>query len=1495
ADEADYVEGGQQLHCGKCDRKIRAGHSGTPCAQCHRVFHRACTTISRWRPAEGASWICQPCAANNRSRTAENTGETEPPQRPSLARNSSERPLAAARAGRCAECKRFRRRGQGAECKNCGKKVHWSCCHRTYTRRQIEGLKHRGWTCNECAHEAAAKPEGTALPPPPPAAGQAQTADGQQRPAGCSGEPKTSKLTIIQWNCDHFKAKEPELKELVRQQDADVIMLQESKLKAEDELLAWPGYTVLRADRNRHRQHHSARGGGLVTIIRHGLRFERIQAPVTNSPLEMLGVRLYFEANSGQATCNMAAAELAQIPGGENLLLAGDWNAHHELWDNNSPRDRRGEELADWMDEQMLTALNDGSTTRTSWDGEHRSSPDVTIVPQAELDQWEWRTANRLSSDHLPIIISRRAENADPDPTTRKIMRWNWKKADWPLYQRLVRTAANVPGEGGPQAVGMVARKTRNAEFIDEEVQLLTAERDNIRMSEGIESEDWKHLDRQIKQKQQENKRERWRDKLDSNATADKMWSLLKQLNGAAPPPPRAGTRSLSTKAKGTSRTEPRPTSLRKYTPRLACVRVGDVDSKRELFQQGLPQGSVLSPLLFIVFIDDLLRQLDAIPDLQVSGYADDLATWTSSRRVAEALSTQQKAVDTLEAWSKAWLLPVATGKCSLTLFSSDPAMTPQRAGATNVVLQGQTMQWVEQPKFLGLTFDRQLRFTAHADNVIHSCRNRLNLMRRLAGSSWGWQAELIRNTYVALIRSKMLYGACAWMPWLTCAAWRKLEVVQHSAERIITGAVATTPVEALRCESGMMSIREQSEVIWSAKLDRWLRLEHSSPRYRLGTQQTRQRLKRLGWRAQARKGLANTGLAEVARLEDMSDLPPWQSWRDNISFLVSTDDARKESRAGNLEMAQAKINQASPDPDITIFTDGSVRREGGGSGAVIYRSGRLTGEQVGDQISLRRAAGQPASSLQAELTALELAVEWLSEQPAWRTALIASDSKSGLLAVQGRGRNPIATKIRQLLSRTCQTGREIALCWTPAHCGLEGNEAADEVAGGATALPQAEAGVLASVVRRRLAAVAKAASQNSRHWSHERSKDTYGHLGTARHPAYKNRAEAVSFIRFRTGHSLELRAYCRRIGRTTDAMCPACGTEEETVEHVSSQCPATEIRRRLDGPTELHHLNEHPEEALRYWAWYRTNDDIWQQAPVQQQTPPVPVVRKSLRLQDKPREASGLLSGRHTAAAAASSSQDPVSFEMETAAAAGGSTSAGVENRTSGQVGLQRGLSVKRISLFNTPIESINAERARDPVDMQLDEEALFTSGGIPAKNSHGDRLFLFTGIIDILQSYRLFKKMEHAMKSIITDGDTVSVHNPRFYSDRFQLFLKTEVFKKQPDASEPQESLSQSLLPPRQSSFKFRRTASLAQARKKIRTRASTMEAADRPSSELIDGLLASADIQSPVDGDSAERRNSHQHQQMELRDLNQDKGRRERPEPPRQQSPEREISAE
>ena len=82
------------------------------------------------------------------------------------------------------------------------------------------------------------------------------------------------------------------------------------------------------------------------------------------------------------------------------------------------------------------------------------------------------------------------------------------------------------------------------------------------------------------------------------------------------------------------------------------------------------------------------------------------------------------------------------------------------------------------------------------------------------------------------------------------------------------------------------------------------------------------------------------------------------------------------------------------------------------------------------------------------------------------------------------------------------------------------------------------------------------------------------------------------------------------------------------------------------------------------------------------------------------------------------------------------------------------------------------------DPVDLVHD----MPPGGIPARNHKGERLFLFVGIIDILQSYTLIKKLEHTFKAMIHDGDTVSVHRPGFYAERFLKFMTGTTFKKIP-----------------------------------------------------------------------------------------------------------------
>jgi len=104
------------------------------------------------------------------------------------------------------------------------------------------------------------------------------------------------------------------------------------------------------------------------------------------------------------------------------------------------------------------------------------------------------------------------------------------------------------------------------------------------------------------------------------------------------------------------------------------------------------------------------------------------------------------------------------------------------------------------------------------------------------------------------------------------------------------------------------------------------------------------------------------------------------------------------------------------------------------------------------------------------------------------------------------------------------------------------------------------------------------------------------------------------------------------------------------------------------------------------------------------------------------------------------------------------------------------------RIMAHATAMESIQA--TSDPVDIPGETPP----GGIPARNHKGERLLLFVGVIDILQSYKLFKKLEHTFKSMITDGDTVSVHRPGFYQERFINFMAERVFKKIPSLDLPE-----------------------------------------------------------------------------------------------------------
>lgn len=113
------------------------------------------------------------------------------------------------------------------------------------------------------------------------------------------------------------------------------------------------------------------------------------------------------------------------------------------------------------------------------------------------------------------------------------------------------------------------------------------------------------------------------------------------------------------------------------------------------------------------------------------------------------------------------------------------------------------------------------------------------------------------------------------------------------------------------------------------------------------------------------------------------------------------------------------------------------------------------------------------------------------------------------------------------------------------------------------------------------------------------------------------------------------------------------------------------------------------------------------------------------------------------------------------------------------GRTHLKRARSLKAREGFSSAWEAIT-------VGDETEERPV---GGIPARNAKGERLLLFLGVIDILQSYRIVKKIEHGWKSIVHDGDTVSVHRPSFYCTRFQEFMSNHVFKKAATKASPRK----------------------------------------------------------------------------------------------------------
>ena len=160
-------------------------------------------------------------------------------------------------------------------------------------------------------------------------------------------------------------------------------------------------------------------------------------------------------------------------------------------------------------------------------------------------------------------------------------------------------------------------------------------------------------------------------------------------------------------------------------TDRYQSVVVGDFVSEELKVKFGVPQGSVLGPLLFTLFINDIFEVESDITLL----FADDTASGLSDGCFDSLMIRTQRFVDGVSAWLRRNGLLLNAEKTVLMLFSNRQV----NYQLPNIYYNGTILNWVESTKYLGVVIDYKLNFNLHLDKIEKQASRGQGIIYRLS------------------------------------------------------------------------------------------------------------------------------------------------------------------------------------------------------------------------------------------------------------------------------------------------------------------------------------------------------------------------------------------------------------------------------------------------------------------------------------------------------------------------------------------------------------------------------------------------------------------------------------------------------------------------------------------------------------------------------------------------------------------------------------------